>query len=159
MALWEREIFPYHDQLERLAPSERLRVAVEAIDWTLRTMATPIEDPEARQWLDEMLDEARAAVAQRASRVPMPEDLLDRFDEVDDDTEEYGVPQLLMGMPNLWGLDVMTVELVEGVLYNCYAFSSMREEPEPETLDDEQADARCREVIDYQKDLIAQAAS
>ena len=155
MALWEREIFPYEDELEHLTPASRLRIAVEAIDWTLQTTPTPIQDQQAAEWIEATMTAARAAVAQGSDRVPPSEDLIDRFEDVDDEVYEEGVGQLAMGVNNFWSFETMTSKALEGVLFACYEFFSMREDPEPETIEEEQANTRCREVIAYQKELIS----
>jgi hypothetical protein len=158
MNLWERDIFPRHDELEQLTAAARLRIAVEAIDWTLQTSTTPIQYQRAAEWIEEVMTEARTAVAEQAGHVDLSEDLAEQFDEVDEDADETGVSQLLMGVANVYEFDTFTSKALEGTLYSCYVFSQQREIPEPETLEQEEATPRCREVIAHQLGLIENAA-
>ncbi|MBR7827562.1 hypothetical protein KDK95_14685 [Actinospica sp. MGRD01-02] len=158
MNLWERDIFPRHDELDQLTAPTRLRIAVEAIDWTLRTSTTPIRYQAAADWIEEVMTEARAAVAEQAGHVDLSEDLAEQFDEVDEDADETGVSQLLMGVANVYEFDSFTSKALEGTLFACYVFSQQREVPEPETIEEEEAVARCREVIAHQQRLIETAA-
>lgn len=154
MNLWERDIFPRHDELDRLTAATRLRIAVEAIDWTLQTSTTAIQYRRAAQWIEEVMTEARAAVAEQAGHVDLAEDLVEQFDDVDEDADEIGVSQLLMGIANCWEFDTFTSKALEGTLFACYVFSQQREVPEPETLEEEEANLRCREVIAHQQRII-----
>jgi hypothetical protein len=157
MALWERDIQPFQDQLASLSSPESLRLAVEAIDWTLRTLPEPIEDPEVKESVDAVMRAARTAVEQRADRVLLPEDLIDRLNEVEEDTYEPGAAQLLSGLRRIWAYPGPVA--LEDVLYDCFAFCEQREDDEPDTTEEEEANTRCREVIAYQKELITQATA
>lgn len=159
MNLWERDIFPRHDELEQLTAPARLRIAVEAIDWTLQTSTTPIHYQAAAEWIEEVMTKARAAVAEQADHVNVAEDLAERFDNVDEDADETGVSQLLMGVANCYEFDTFTSKALEGTLFSCYVFSQQREVPEPETIEEEQANPRCVAVIAAQKQLIESAAA
>ena len=159
MNLWERDIFPRHDELDQLSAPTRLRIAVEAIDWTLQTSTTAIRYQRAVQWIGEVMAAARAAVAEQADHVDLSEDLTEQVDEVDEEADESGVSQLLMGVANCYEFDTYTSEALEGTLFACYVFSQQREVPEPETIKDEEATPRCREVIAHQKSLIDNAAA
>jgi hypothetical protein len=158
MNLWERDIFPRHDELEQLTAATRLHIAVEAIDWTLQTSTTPIQYQRAAEWIEEVMTEARTAVAEQAGHVDLSEDLAVQFDEVDEDADETGVSQLLMGVANVYEFDAFTSKALEGTLYSCYVFSQQREVPEPETIEEEEATPRCRDVIAHQRQLIENAA-
>ncbi len=131
-----------------------MRIAVEAIDWTVQTSTTPIQYQRAAQWIAEVIPEARAAVARQSGHVDLSDDLAEQFDDVDEDADETGVSQLLMGITNCWEFDTFTSEALEGTLYSCYVFSQQREVPEPETIEEEEANPRCREVIAHQGRLI-----
>jgi hypothetical protein len=158
MNLWERDIFPRHDELEQLTAPTRLRIAVDAIDWTLRTSTTPIQYQRAVEWIEEVMTAARTAVTEQSDHVELSEDLAEQFDEVDEDADETGISQLLMGVANVYEFDTFTSKALEGTLYSCYVFSQQREVPEPETLEQEEATPRCREVIAHQLGLIENAA-
>lgn len=159
MNLWERDILPRHGELEQLPAAARLRIAVESIDWTVRTSSTPIEYQRAETWITEVITAARTAVAQGAGGAEIPGELIDQYDDVDEDAEETGVSQLLMGIANLWGSDELTSEELEGIFYSNYVFSQQREVPEPETLEQEEASPRCVQVIAHQAELITQSAA
>ncbi len=158
MNLWERDIFPRHDELERLTAPTRLRIAIEAIDWTLQTSKTLIQNQRAVQWIDEVMTEARAAVAEQSGHVDLSEELVDQFDDVDRGADETGVSQLLMGIANCWEFDTFTSEALEGTLFSCYLFSQLREVPEAESFEEEDANPRCHELIAHQERLIENAA-
>jgi hypothetical protein len=155
--VWEWEIGPCRGRLEQLTAGTRLRLAVEAVDWTLRTSVRPIGDRRAAEWIQAVMAEARTAVARGAERVDLSSDLADQFDEVDDGADETGVSQLLMGIANCWGFESMTSDALEGTLYSCYVFALQREVPEPETSEEEDANPRCREVIRHQRGIIDEA--
>ncbi|HEV2634934.1 MAG TPA: hypothetical protein VGX23_07280 [Actinocrinis sp.] len=159
MNLWEREIFPRHNALEHLSPVTRLAFAVEAVEWTLRTSPAQIRDQQAAPWIEAMMAEARAAVFLGAGRLSAPQELIDQFEEVDEDADEIGVSQLLTAIGTWCEPEPMSAETLEGSLFSCYVFSQQRETPEPESLEEEESNARCREVIEHQHRLISRAAS
>lgn len=157
MNLWERDVFPRHDELDQLTAPTRLRIAVEAIDWTVQTSTAPVQYQRAVEWIEEVMAQARAAVAEQADHVELSEDLAEQFDDIDEDADETGVSQLLMGIANCWEFDSFTSKALEGTLYSCYVFSQQREVPEPETIEEEEGNPRCREVIAQQQRLIQNA--
>jgi hypothetical protein len=159
MNLWERDIFPRHDELTRLTPAARLAIAVEAVEWTLQTSPEPIQDQQAAAWIEATMAQARTSVSQGAGRVSAPQELIDQFEDVDEDADETGVSQLLMGISTWWEPEPVSAETLEGSLFSCYVFSQQRETPEPESLEEEESNARCRQVIEHQQRLISQAAS
>lgn len=159
MNLWEREFADSATALEPLSAPARLKLAVTALDEALRTEPHPIEDPEARSWLEGAIAAGRTAVTELATRVTLPPDLDEQFEELDEAVEEYGVGQLLAGVMTCVDFDSLPTKSLVAVLYDCYTFTAMRQEPEPMTIQDEEANQRCQEVIAYHRELIAQAAA
>jgi hypothetical protein len=156
--LWEREIPPLADRLGRLDRPERLRLIVEAVDWTLSTMPGQIDDAEAADCIGEAMLRARAAVAQHAGDVELPQDLLDRLEEAQESAYEAGLPQLLLGLFKFFDDRVLSPMAIEDILFDCFEFSAQREEGRRDTLEEQEASPRLREIIAFQKELIIQAA-
>lgn len=102
MALWEREILPFQERLSSVSSAESLRLAVEAIDWTLRTQTEPIEDTEISGCIEAVMEAAHAAVEQQAERVQLPQALIDRIDAAEENTYEPGAVQLMSGLRRIW---------------------------------------------------------
>lgn len=159
MNLWERELAPYEPALEPLAPAARLALAVRALEWSCTTMRAPIEDREALAWLEIARAAARAAVEERANHIALSAEARTAFEELDESVEEYGVAQFLTGYMACADFESLSVETLANVLYICYEFAAQREEPEPETIEDQEANTRCQEVIAFHKSLIDQAAA
>ena len=157
MNLWEREMAPYEPALEQLAPPARLALAVQALDWSYTTMRAPIEDPEALAWLAGARTAAQAAVERGDSHVTLTPQTREEFEELDESVEEYGVAQYMTGYMACADFETLSTETVANVLYICYEFAAQREDPEPETIEAQQDNARCREVIAFHKDLIDRA--
>lgn len=154
MNLWERELAAYEPALEALPPPARLALAVGALEWSCTTMRAPIEAPDALAWLKAARAAAQDAVAQGAGRLTLTADARSTFEELDESVEEYGVAQFMTGYMACADFEALSLETLTNVLYICYEFAAQREEPEPETLEDQQANARCQEVITFHKSLI-----
>ncbi|MGH2902595.1 MAG: hypothetical protein ACRDK7_03260 [Solirubrobacteraceae bacterium] len=159
MNLWERELAPYEGALEGLSGPDRLALAIKAVEWSDTTMRDPIADPEARRWIDSALGAAREAVAAGAEHVTLSPDMVSDFQGLDESVEEYGVGQFMTGFMACADFDTLGVETLSNVLYICYEFAAQREDPEPETIEEQEANSRCREVIAFHKELIEQATA
>jgi hypothetical protein len=157
MNLWERDMAPYEHALDQLAPPARLALAVQALDWSYTTMRAPIEDSEALAWLAGARTAAQAAVERGDSQITLTPQAREEFGELDETVEEYGVAQYMTGYMACADFETLSAETVANVLYICYEFAAQREEPEPETIEAQQGNARCREVIAYHQDLIDRA--
>ena len=159
MNLWERELAPYNEVLEQLTPPQRLAIAVSALDWTLQHLPSPSPiEPEARQWIDAAMDVCRAAAATGAPGATLPAELSEAYEDVDQDTEDIGTGQLLMGVSACGDFESLGAKPTFAILYSCYTAFQNWEGLEEATIEDEEADARCQEVIAYHKQLISQAS-
>lgn len=158
MGLWEQEIPPLRKNVENLERSERFRLVVEATDWTLRTAPLPVQDPEARDCIENVMREARAAVERRADSIELSEEIEDQLFELQESAEETGLPQLLEGIHRFFDGGILSGMAIEYNLYDCFEFSAQREEGHRETLEEQMASPRLREVVEYQKNLILSAS-
>lgn len=164
MKLWDQEIAPLKEAVNQMPLPERLAVAVKVVDFTLQSEPSPIEDEEAAQWVTEALDHVRGAVDAGAEFSPLPEELVEDYEDLQESVEEYGVPQLMIGVVSAFaegrneprhGLKASDLSFL---FESCYNFALLRLDPEPQSLRDEENSERCREIVAYQKDLITQAA-
>jgi hypothetical protein len=159
MNLWERDFADSENVLEPLSAPARLKLAITALDHALRTEPHPIEDREARQWIEGSIATGQAAVTEGATHVVLPADLDEQFEDLDESVEEYGVGQLMAGMMACVDFESLSAEALSNVLYACYTFTMMRQEPEPTTLEEEQANPRCLETIAYHRELMNAATA
>lgn len=158
MLLWDYEMESEKAALDRMQPVRLLALAVEAIDWTVRTMG-PIETEEVRDYLDRGLEAGRQAVLDGKTKVTLPEEMLDAYNDVDEAAEEPGTSHLLSAL--MACVDVresVTAKTVSGVLSFCYEGSLSREDVPVWSVEAERQNARCLEVISFQKDLIERMA-
>jgi hypothetical protein len=159
MNLWDREILPFESALERLSPAQRLSMAVTALDHTVRTEPSPVHDREAAQWISGAIAAGRTAAAAGATRVTLPDDLDAQYEDLDATVSEAGVPQLMMGIISCADHDELEPTHLTGVLEACFEFAAQRQDPEPKTVEEQEANVRCRELVAYQKSLINQAVA
>ncbi len=159
MNLWDREINPSEPLLARLTPAQRLAMAVAALDTAVRTEPEPLRDHAAAQWITGAIAAGQAAVVAGAPRITLPTDLDAAYDDLDATVSEPGVSQLMMGIISCADHDELEPTQVTGVLEACFEFTVQRQDPEPDTLEEQQANARCLEVIAFQKNLVAQATA
>lgn len=155
--LWDREIQPLVKQLEGWGEADCLRLGVEAIEWSLRTEPERISNTEASALIAEVMGAARAAVADNAAEVPLPENMEERLDEVIENTSESGVFQLLVGIQAFFCAPGYSDAAVEAIFFDCYEFSLQRTWEPPTTAEAQEADPRISEVIAYQKQLLTDA--
>ncbi|MBS2966073.1 hypothetical protein KGA66_23715 [Actinocrinis puniceicyclus] len=159
MNLWEQELAPYNAALEQLTAPERLSIAVSALDWTLRHLPSPSPiEPEARAWIDAAMQVCRDAAAAGAPGATLPDQLSDAYEDIDQDVEDIGTGQLLMGVSACGDFDVLTAKSAFAILYSCYTAFQNWEGLEEASIEQEAANARCLEVIALHKQLIDQAA-
>lgn len=158
MLLWDYEMSSARDALEGMSPTERLALAVSAIEWTINTMIPPIETDQVRDYLSESIDACRKSVQAGNSWVRLSEEMLDSYDEVDEIAEEPGTSHMLSAvLACCEPCEDMSTERAYGILSFCYEGALDREGVEEWTLEGERENPRCRAVIDYQKSLIATA--
>lgn len=159
MNLWERELSPLKESLGRLSPPQRLALAVTALDHAFRTEPVPYEEPDPAHWLEGAIHAGQESVAAGASSLALPPDLDEEFDEIDEEATELGVPQLLMATISCSNFDELSADTLFSIVFSCYVFTAERQDPEPLTIEQEEANERCREVIEYHKELITQAVA
>lgn len=159
MNLWESELAPFRDGLDRLSPPQRLALAVKTLERAYWTEPEPFEDPEPERWLAGAVRAGRAAVADGASRITLPPALHAEFDTVNAGAAEPGVPQLLMAAVSCAESGSLKPDMLYSVLFSCYLFTMQRQLPEPLTPEEEEDNDRCREVIACHKELITQATA
>ena len=158
MEFWEREMAPLKARLEPLAAAQRLALAVDAITWTLETLPNPIENEPASDWITQVLPFCRQAVDAGAVRAVLPQDLDDAYEEVDGQAEEPGASHFLSAvLACTEGEDGLAADDLYTVLSFCYEGSLAREDVPVWTLEAEQANPRCQQVIAFQKELIYRA--
>ncbi|MFJ6946936.1 hypothetical protein ACISU4_20165 [Streptomyces wuyuanensis] len=157
--LWDYEMASEKDSLEGMQPNRRLALAVAAIDWTLETMG-PIETDEVRTYLEEGMRAARAAVQNGSSKVELTEETLDQYESVDEVADEPGTSHMLSALLACCDIpEQLGAEELYGVLSFCYEGSLDREDVPEWSSEAERENARCLEVIAFQKDLISRMAA
>lgn len=160
MNLWEQELAPYNQTLEQLTAPKRLSVAVSALDWTLQHLPSPSPiEPEPRGWIDAAMQVCRAAAAAGAPGATLPPELGEAYEDIDQDTEDPGTGQLLMGVSACGDFEELPAKPAFAILYSCYTAFQNWEGLEEATIEEEAANARCLEVIAYHQQLITQAAA
>lgn len=161
MTLWEREIIPLQDRLRlgRLSETQMLALAVNALDYAYRTEPDPVDEPEEACCLEAGIEAGQAAVASGESRITLTEELRDEFDKIADDAPDPGVLALLSAIMICVEHESLSNIALSEALYQCYEFTAHRQELEDRTIEHEEENERCREVIEYQKQLITQATT
>ena len=158
MFYWNEEMDQYEAVIGSISPMGRLKLATEAVGWTVDTMSPPVQDADVRAFVAAGLGEARTAVNSGVVYPEMPPALDAGFDDLLDATEP-GAGSLVMAVGTLFsaGDDEMHPQVAFNILWSCYEAVLLREFDEP-TSELEAQSGRCLEVIDYQKALIEQAA-
>lgn len=159
MELWDREMSGYQARLDELAPAARLKLAVEAITWTLDTLPEPLEDRAAHSWITEALTACRRTVQNGAASVNLPAELDGAYDEIAEDAEESGVPHYLSATFAAANAAGVTGGQLFGILSWLYEGSLDREEIPEWTIEAEEANPRCNAVIAAQKHQIESAGA
>ena len=159
MSLWERELDSYRPKLGELSPPQRLKLAVTALDQAFKTEPAPYDEPDPARWLEEVIRIGWEDVGKGAEKITLPSGLRDEFGEIDEGVSEPGVGQLLMAAIVCVDTDSLNAWPLAGVLYSCYEFTMQRQVPEPLSIQEEEANERCLEVVAYHKELITQATA
>ncbi|WP_370130912.1 hypothetical protein [Streptacidiphilus sp. EB103A] len=149
----------YRDQLQSISPSKRLVLAVSVMDWTLDEMGQ-LESGVVKDCINEGMRVAREAVRLDADELTLSEEMLDAWNDVDDQADEPGTTHVMSAI--LACADApegLSGEVLYGVLRFCY--EAVRERFEEEgsvgSLEAELANVRCVEAISFQKSHIADA--
>lgn len=157
MNLWDREILPFEAALGQLTAAQRLALSVTALENVVRTEPTPVRDHEAARWISGAISAGEAAVDAGSTRIELPDDLDAQYEDLDATVSEAGVTQLMMGIISCADHEELEPTHVTGVLEACFEFAVQRQSPKPETLDEQESNDRCQEIIAFQKRLIEQA--
>jgi hypothetical protein len=157
MFYWNEEMDRYEAVIGAISPIGRLKLATEAVGWTVDTMSPPIQDADVQAFIAAGLGEARNALRSGIVYPDMPAPLEADFDRLLDATEP-GAGSLIMAVGTLFsaGDEEMHPQVAFNILWSCYEAVLLREFDEP-TPELEAQSGRCLEVIDYEKALIDQA--
>ncbi|MCH7231102.1 hypothetical protein L0U85_09585 [Glycomyces sp. L485] len=158
MFYWNEEMDQFEATIGAISAAGRLKLAVDAITWTLENMSLPIEDGSAQSFISAGLELARRAMRQGIVYPAMSPEYEAEFDRLLEDVTEDGVGSLVMAVGTLFsaGDDVMHPQVAFNILWSCYEAVLLREFDVP-TPELEADSGRCLAVIDYQKALIEQA--
>ncbi|MGV9594107.1 hypothetical protein [Streptomyces tendae] len=120
----------------------------------------PIEVEAVRSYLNAGMEAGHTAVRSGQGKIPLPEETLDAYTEIDDQAYEPGTSHVLSAL--LACADApggLTGEVLYDVLSYCYEGVLEREDLPLVSLEEERRNARCIEAIDFQQRCIAQAQS
>ncbi|SES04532.1 hypothetical protein SAMN04487983_10296 [Streptomyces sp. yr375] len=157
MYLWDREMRSLREELQNIQPTGRLATALKVMDWTLDVMG-PIETVEIRDYLGEGLRQGHEDLREGRDKITLAEDVLDQYEELDEIAEEYGTSQMLSALLACSDApEGLSGEVLYGVLGFCYEAVLDREDVPVYSLEAELENARCREVIEFQKQAVSEA--
>ena len=159
MFYWNDEMDQFEAVIGAISPAGRLKLGIDAIAWTMETMSPPIADPSARAFIQTGLEQARRAAQQGSVYPEMSAENEAEFDDLLEEVTEDGAGSLVMAVGTLFtaGDEVMDPQVAFNILWSCYEAVLLREFEEP-TPELEAGSGRCLAVIDFQKELIRQAA-
>lgn len=146
-------------QLESLPSRLRLRVCVESIAWTIRTLESPIQDPNVASFVSDGLARAESAVNQGLDFTPGLAEFRPRFNDLFEEAVDPGTFQFINAglfcfanagseLPFTAAVNILS-DSYEGALYRATSASI--------TTEVERATPRAREVIEYQQGQITDA--
>jgi hypothetical protein len=160
MLLWDFEMRGLRDELDRMPPLNRLRVAAQAIEWTLGTFDPPFEqqfDERAVRFIVAAWGQVEAAL--RAGRAA-PEAPSGYEDEVryayDQAASIWGGNQIVMatlGCFDLAASGMSTGQLLQ-LLSDCYESVLDRQDIAVVTPEAERENLACVRAIEIQQELI-----
>ncbi|MFC4906867.1 hypothetical protein [Actinomadura gamaensis] len=158
MLLWDLEMKPFKEEISLLSPRRRLRVAADALEWTLGTFDSRIDEVAAeavRSSISQLRDEESRGNVSPST----PEGLEGRVEEYLARSDDLGVEQLLMGTVNCFELPEtgMGVDYLYTTLSDCYESILDREEIDIVTPEAERNHPRLVEAIRVQQELIRRA--
>ncbi|THV29556.1 hypothetical protein [Glycomyces paridis] len=135
----------------------RLKIAVRALAWTMRTMTPPVADQSVVEFVADALAYLEQQVQQGNANPDFPSDLDARHDALlDEEIAEAGVDPILNAVTGCfaYGESELRTQAVYDTLSSCYEAQFQRIAPDMAGLEFERDSARCLEVIDFQKTLI-----
>lgn len=151
MYLWSQEMEPYHNRLQSIPPSGRFALAVSVMDWTLEEMG-PMQAGVVRDYITESMEAAHEAVRSGSDELTLSEEMLDSWNDVDDQADEPGTTHIMSAI--LACADAperLSGEVLFGVLCFCYEALRERFETSSVGLEAERESAKCVEAISFQK--------
>ena len=155
MYLWDREMRPYREQLQSIPPFERLDLAVSVMDWSLHAMGQ-LDEGVVKDYIDESMEIARAAVGAGAEELTLSEEMLDSWNGVDDQADEPGTTHMMSAIRACADApEGLSGEVLFGVL--CFCYEAVREGVEVSvgSLEAELASPECVEAVSFQKARVA----
>jgi hypothetical protein len=160
MYLWDYEMGPMKERIDALGGIPRLKIAVNALSWTMSTMNPPIENAEVVQFVNDVLEYCGNALRQGDAGPEFIEELDERHDALlDEEIAEPGVDSILAAVSGCFGYEEaeLRTQAVYDLLSSCYEAILLRIAPGLVTIEFERESARCNEVIEFQKNLVLQA--
>ncbi|MFR9780777.1 hypothetical protein ACL02O_32635 [Micromonospora sp. MS34] len=157
MLLWDQEMQPLRDELQQIAPPQRLNLAMAVLERTRAAMGR-IEAAEITDYLDRGLTAGREAVSAGRDKIVLSEEMLDEYGDVMDLADEPGTSHLLSALLACADAPAgLTSEVLYGVFSFCYEGLLDREGVPEWSVEAERANATCLETIAFQQRLIRQA--
>ncbi|RFU37341.1 hypothetical protein DZF91_33390 [Actinomadura logoneensis] len=158
MLLWDIEMKSSKEDISLLEPRRRLRIAADALEWTLGTFDSRISELAAsavRSSISRLREEeSRGNISPAA-----PERLEDQVEAYVSECDDPGVEQLLMAAVNCFELPAagMGGEYLYTILSDCYESLLDREEIDIVIPEVERKHPRLVEAIQVQKEMIRRA--
>lgn len=157
MYLWEQEMQQYRSQLQNIPPSGRLALAVSVMDWTLETMG-PLEPGVVRDYISDSMRVAHEDVRAGAGELTLSEEVLDEWNDVDDQADEPGTTHVMSAV--LACADApggLSGEVLYGALCFCYEAVRERFEESEVGLEAERRTPQCVAAIAFQKARVTES--
>ncbi len=130
---------------------------MRVMEWTLESIGR-IEVEVVRSYIENGMQAGREAVRAGRDKISLPEEVLDAYVEVDDEAYEPGASHMLSALLACSDApEGLTPEVLYGVLSFCYEGLLEREGMPVWNIEEERRNAKCREVIAFQKSCIAEA--
>ncbi|MFF2629434.1 hypothetical protein ACFVUN_27175 [Kitasatospora griseola] len=151
MYLWKQEMQSYRDRLQSIPPFERLAIAVSVMDWTLAEMGQ-IQPGVVSEYIASSMQKAHEAVGSGVEKLTISDEMLDSWNDVDDQAEEAGTTHIMSAI--LACADApggLSGEVLYGVLCFCYEALRERFEESDVGLEAERRSDKCVEAISFQK--------
>lgn len=141
----------YRDRLQSIPPSERLALAVSVMEWTLAEMG-PLRPGVVSEYITSSMQTAHEAVESDAEKLTISDEMLDSWNDVDDQADEAGTTHTMSAI--LACADApggLSGEVLYGVL--CFCYEALRERFEDSGVgpEAEQRSDECVEAISSQK--------
>lgn len=126
------------------------------MDWTLGEMGQLTAGP-VKDYIDEGMRAAQVAVQSGAEELTLSEEMLDSWNDVDDQADEPGTTHIMSALLACSDApEGLSGEVLFGVLCFCYEALRERFEVSVGSLEAELANPKCVEAISFQKARIAE---